>query len=482
MQIPAAERVHTARFGFLLGVLAALPALIYLHGFTIDDALIPARYAVQIAHGRGYRFNADGPPTDGVTPLGFPYLLAPFASDGPLAALRAARALGAAAWFGAAGLLGAAIARIGGSRLRYAALLLILFSAPLGAWAWGGLETGLAVGLSTTAAVLAFQPSNAPIAGVMLGLCAWLRPEMIAYSAWLGAGRVRSAGSRRAQWFTACAVALPWLAAAAVRWVVWGRPAPLAVFAKPSDVAHGADYVLKAILFSGAPFAALAPFAWAKIGGWPSTVVVGAVVHLTVIVMAGGDWMPLARLVCPILPPLAWATAHLLSSPPRAFATLATLVRVGVGCAAEVAVVALRGPAAAQILRHRLMLIEAAAPVLAGARAVATVDAGWVGAATDATIVDLAGATDHEIAALPGGHTSKAVSGTFLTARKPDRLVFQVDEHSTGDAIAFVRATEARLFFDPLIRRNFEVTWRSPASLPVHYVVLSPATKPPPSP
>lgn len=480
MRNPAAERVHTARFGFLLGVLAALPALIYLRGFTIDDALIPARYAAHIAHGRGYRFNAEGPSTDGVTPLGFPYLLAPFASGGPLAALQAARALGAVAWLGAAGMLGAAVARIGGSRLRYASLLLVLLSAPLGAWAWGGLETGLAVALSTASAVLAFRPAYAPLAGALLGLCAWLRPEMIAYSAWLGAWRVRNAESRRAKWLTACAVALPWLIAAGVRWCVWGRPAPLAVFAKPSDFAHGADYVLKAIVFSGAPIAALGPLAWIKIGGWPRTVLVGSFVHLAVIVAAGGDWMPLARLVCPVLPPLAWATAHLLASPHRTLGTWATLARIAVGCAAEVAVFALRGPAAAQILRDRLALIEAAAPILDGATAVATIDVGWVGAATDATIVDLAGATDHEIAALPGGHTSKAVSGAFLTARKPDRLVFQVDEHSTVDAIAFLRATEARLFLDPLVRRSFEVTWRSPASLPLHYVVLSPATKPPP--
>src|SRR5689334_8998038 len=214
MQNPAAERAQTTWFGFALGVLAALPAFLYLRGFTVDDALIPARYAANIAHGRGYRFNAHGAVTDGVTPLGFPYLLAPFANDGPLAALRAARALGAIAWLVAAGILGATIARIAGSRLRYAALLLVVCSAPLGAWAWGGLETGLVVALSTAAAVLPSRPAYAPISGALLGACAWLRPEMIAYSAWLGAGRVRTASSRRAQWLTAGCVAGPWVAAA----------------------------------------------------------------------------------------------------------------------------------------------------------------------------------------------------------------------------------------------------------------------------
>jgi hypothetical protein len=76
MRNPPAKRAEKAGFGFVLGVLAALPALTYLRGFTVDDALIPARYAANIAQGAGYRFNAQGPTSDGVTPLGFPYLLA----------------------------------------------------------------------------------------------------------------------------------------------------------------------------------------------------------------------------------------------------------------------------------------------------------------------------------------------------------------------------------------------------------------------
>jgi hypothetical protein len=377
MANPAAERAQPAWFGFALGVLAALPTWLYLRGFTVDDALIVARYAANIARGEGYRFNPGGPSSDGVTPLGFPSLLAPFASDGPLGALAAARVLGAIAWLAAAGALGAAIAQMGGSRLRYAALLLVLFSAPLGAWAWGGLETGLVVALSTTAAVLPVRPSHSPWAGAALGACGWLRPEMIPYAVWLGASRVRAAASRRDRWITACLVAAPWLVAAMVRWLVWGRPAPLAVLAKPSDLAHGATYVLPAILFTGAPLAALAPLAWSKLGGWPRQLAVGALVHLAVVMLAGGDWMPLARLLCPVLPPLTVATAHLLSSPRRI--SMPAALRLAIGCAAQIYVLVARGPAASQILRDRLALIDAARPALAGARRVAAVDIGWVG-------------------------------------------------------------------------------------------------------
>ena len=137
---------------------------------------------------------------------------------------------------------------------------------------------------------------------------------MIVYSSWLGAGRVRTAESRRGKWLTACLVAAPWLLAASIRWLLWGRPAPLAVLAKPSDLAHGAVYALPAILFTGAPLAALGPVAWSRLPGWPRTLVIGAFLHLAVVAWAGGDWMPLARLVCPVLPPLVLATAHLLSS------------------------------------------------------------------------------------------------------------------------------------------------------------------------
>ena len=469
MQNTADERPEALRFGFALGVLAALPALIYLRGFTVDDALIPARYAAHIAAGLGYRFNADGPSTDGVTPLGFPYLLAPFAAGGPLAALSAARNMGALAWLLAAGALGAAIATLPGSSTRYAALLLVVVSAPLGAWASAGLETGITVALVTFAAVLPVRPRWSPAAGGLLGAAAWLRPEMIAYSSLLAVPRFRIAERRGAKRLTAILAVGPWLVAAILRWALWGRPAPLAVFAKPSDLAHGAIYVLPAILFTGAPLAALGPLAWARLPPWPRALVAGAFLHLGVVALAGGDWMPLARLVCPVLPSLAFAVAHLLSSPK---ALLMTSLRLLIGCGGEVTLFALRGPAATHVLHDRLALIEAARPALAGARAVATLDVGWVGAASAATIVDLAGVTDPAIAVLPGGHTSKPVSAVFLADRKTDRLVFELDER-TPERIAFARATEARLFVDPFVTRNFRTSWRSPDALPIHYVVMS---------
>jgi hypothetical protein len=264
---------------------------------------------------------------------------------------------------------------------------------------------------------------------------------------------------------------LPWCAAAAIRWSVWGRPAPLAVLAKPSDLAHGIAYVLPAITLTGAPLAVLAPLAFRKLPLWPRTLLAAAFVHLVVVTLVGGDWMPLARLVCPILPSLVLAHAHLLSLPEGA---LASKLRLGLALGGEVILVVLRGSAAARVLPDRLALIEAATPVLSAAKRVATIDVGWVGAATPAEIIDLAGATDADIAALPGGHTSKAISGALLMRREPDRLVFQAAPGTdpSAEMPIFARIAEQRLAADPLIARAYQSIWQSPATLPIRYVVL----------
>src|SRR5262249_46499936 len=61
------------------GAALALASAAWMWGFTVDDALIPVRYARHLAAGQGWRFNLGGPATDGVTPLPWPLLLAPFA-------------------------------------------------------------------------------------------------------------------------------------------------------------------------------------------------------------------------------------------------------------------------------------------------------------------------------------------------------------------------------------------------------------------
>ena len=85
-----------------------------------------------------------------------------------------------------------------------------------------------------------------------------------------------------------------------------------------------------------------------------------------------------------------------------------------------IAICATAAPQGRHVDEDRRELVARARPVLAGSRVVAALDVGWVGAATEAEIVDLAGLTDPSIAALPGGHTSKSVDLPMLLEREVD--------------------------------------------------------------
>ena len=99
--------------------------------------------------------------------------------------------------------------------------------------------------------------------------------------------------------------------------------------------------------------------------------------------------------------------------------------------------------------------------MLADVERVAALDVGWVSAATEADIVDLAGLTDPEVATLPGGHTSKRVDARFLLAREPDTLlVYAPFGPPSGGLESWQntitsRAVEAHLLSDDVIARHF---------------------------
>jgi hypothetical protein len=226
------------------GGLAALVPALLLYGFMVDDALIPARYAAHLARGLGYRFNPGGAVTDGVTPLGYPYLLAPFARGGPLAALAAAKALGVAAWTVAAAALAVAVRRAGASPWRFGALVLLAASAPLAAWSAAGMETGLATALAALAVALPELGWGRAGAG-LAGMTAALRPETLPWALVVAAASPSApagpaAGTRaRERALRVALAAAPFAVVAGVRLALFGRVVPLSVLAKPSDLAHG---------------------------------------------------------------------------------------------------------------------------------------------------------------------------------------------------------------------------------------------------
>ena len=141
----------------LLGAACALVPALAMWGFTVDDALIPVRYAHNIAAGAGYRFDAHGPSTDGVTPLPWAFLLAPLSGSDGLTALVRAKALGVVLWTVGGAFLGHRVgAAVHGRRrleVAFAILALVTMAVafPIGAWAASGMETGLATALATVA-------------------------------------------------------------------------------------------------------------------------------------------------------------------------------------------------------------------------------------------------------------------------------------------------------------------------------------------
>ena len=170
--------------------------------------------------------------------------------------------------------------------------------------------------------------------------------------------------------------------------------------------------------------------------------------HAMAVLAAGGDWMPYARLMVPVAPSLVVAFVALLSSSRHALAVsrLAAAFILGTLLAVRAA------PAGRGVHGDRADLIMRARPVLADAHVVAALDIGWVSAATDASIVDLAGLTDALIAMLPGGHTSKRVDTSMLLDRGVDTVIVYSD----------IRVVEVRIVRSELFASRFEKTAELP--------------------
>jgi hypothetical protein len=446
-------------------------------GFTVDDALIAVRYARHVASGVGWRYNVHAPTSDGVTPLPWPLLLAPIAKADALVVLDRARAIGLVVWLATGGWLGWVVGRAASPAawVKAAALATLALSVPAGAYAVSGMETPLATGLAT-AAVLLIRRSG--IASILAGLAATFRPEMAPWACALAVGSSILNRESIGRIVLAGGVGLaPFAACVAVREFVWGRPGPLALLAKPSELRLGVAYAIAACIVSVVPVLVLAPLALRRTPE-ALVVVLAGVVHLGAVVVVGGDWMPFARLIVPILPGLVWAGVSLGS---RAHA-VATTARLAVAVALGIALSHRSARAiedGRRVMADRSALVAAARPVLTGASRVAALDIGWTGAATEADIVDLAGLTDLEIAALPGGHTSKRVDALFLLARDPDYALLYAPNGVPDGAITnwteaqYPRAVEARLVNDVAFEHHFGAeAWLPLGTRGAGYVVL----------
>lgn len=423
------------------GLVAAIPAAWLFSGFTVDDALVSARVASQLAAGHGYRFNPGGPEVDAVTPLGWAHLLALAGPTDVLGMLQRGRGVGLGAWLVAAAVLGALLPKA--RRVRWSSLAVLAVSAPLAAWASAGMETGLVTGLAT----LGLLGGRGGLLGA--GLAAGLRPELLPFSLVLATGealRARQGRERALRLLGAVALVVgPAVLAGCVRQLWFGSPTPLSVIAKPSDLAHGARYAAGAFILTGAPLLLLDPGALRRAEPGTRVLALAVFVHFVALALAGGDWMALYRLAVPVLPTALLAGARLGTvSAPRRFASAAAIA-----VAISLVLGAYVGWPARSVFEHRTRLIAAARPVLADARSVAALDIGWVGAATPAPILDFAGITDPVVARMPGGHTSKRFGEGLLEHRGVDTVVLllapgQSPARNWQDS-SFGRQVEARV-------------------------------------
>lgn len=421
---------------------AAIGAAIVMWGFTVDDALISIRYARHIASGVGYRFNADGPSTDGVTPLPWPHIVALFAHAPPLVVLVRLKVLGVVLHAIAAATVALSMSSSAEEvplRGWLTALVALTLCLPMAAWGASGMETPLATVLCTSC-VFYMKDARAPL---LAGLAAAVRPELLPWAAAISCGfaLVRRAPPRTVM-ASVLLSAAPFATCALVRRVLFGHFAPLAVLAKPSDALHGAVYAGAAVLACGAPIFLL--FVW-RAPPVARVITIALAVHAVAVTLAGGDSMPYARLFVPVLPSVLVGHLYIaINSRGPGF-----WLRSGIAMALAGWAFVTAGPRGRSVMRDRAELVARATPLFANARRVAAVDMGWVSAAYDGSIVDLAGLTDPEIAALPGGHTSKRVDASMLLDRGVDTIVFYTEHDLYAHGVA------VRLAEEPLFRARF---------------------------
>jgi hypothetical protein len=254
--------------------------------------------------------------------------------------------------------------------------------------------------------------------------------------------------------------AAPFVTCAIIRRVAFGRFAPLALMAKPSDVSHGLVYAGAALLACGLPLL-LFTTTLRRVPAPAKVVTIAFGVHVLAVIAAGGDSMAFARLFVPLVPSLVLVHLHSANIACGPFFWLRS------ACAFGLAIWVFAGPGwgGRHVMRDRADLVARARPIVAGATRVAAVDIGWVSACTESDIVDLAGLTDPEFAALPGGHTSKRVDASMLLDRKVD-LVVLYSSHEISWQLARDPLFKSRYELEtelPLGRASYGVFRRRPA-------------------
>lgn len=451
---------YGAPSGALCALLALAPVALFW-GFSVDDAWIVTRVIEVARTTHTFSLNPGESGVDAVTPLGFAPFISIVSSALDADPAEVARGLGAAAWALAFYVAGRAVARHAPAPLRIGAVACsALVSVTGAAWAGAGLETPFIALLLTLGFSLSETSSSR--GSLTLGLAAALRPDLIPLA--LVSGQIEKHSLRRRLLIAGLTLA-PVALVMALRFRIFGDFLPLAFRAKPPDFGSGVRYALGSLLLSG-------PFFWAIAARGPLArrMLILILVHAASLVFAGGDWMPLYRLSCPLLPWLAALGAR--SAQGRR--SLAALVLMALG---PLLLTIYYRSDAVQVVETRQALIRDARPLLVSATRVAAVDIGWLSHATAGSVVDLSGVANPRVARLPGGHTSHLVPSAYLDHERVDTWVVRIWDdggglHGLPEPSRAVYTVDGRL-----LRHAEELGFRLRGSLPIprtgsSYVIL----------
>lgn len=432
-------------------------------GFTVDDAWIVSRVAHHGVRTGIYSFNPGGPVTDAVTPLGFAHVLGFVGGllglESPLELWSLARWIGLLCFFFSMGVAGYQLGKEGWRGVMWAGALSLLV-VPSAVWAGAGLSTPI-VGLLVILGATSFERGAMVVGGGLFGwACAW-RPELAPFAVAWGGCRILSsevAPTRKKVMGSFTAFSAFLVLSALVRWAAFGRLVPLAVIAKAPEAWTALFYAGVTMVWSGIGWLILArDHAFRRPGLWA----VPWCVHLVAVFFAGGDWMPALRLTAPLFPLLVWNAGRQLRPSIRFWA--AWVPALGF----PLALLWTQGADLRAVDVRRRALVAEGREVFRDARVIASTDIGWVGVASAARIVDLAGVTDPRIAPLEGGHTSKYVSPGLFSARNVDTWVIRALDRSYVPGRPLELVVPAYWVDARLLRRSADLGFVGVATIPL---------------
>jgi hypothetical protein len=288
-------------------------------GDMCDDAMISARYARNLAHGHGLRYNrapADAGPVEGYS--NFLWVVGMAAGEKLRLHPRITTLfMGGLASFCSIMVLGLWVrARTGSGLAGFFASLLLASSLPYAAWAAQGLETPLFAALAVSA-VAVTRPEKPGPAAYLLALFACLtRPDGLIVAAAVLIAHLINPGRdlKRIARIAGLAFAIPFAAYTVWRWSHFGMLVPNVFYAKTglglSGVKVGGSYFLgwalkhwplaAMLLFGLIPLVSLRKQVENRLIILAPALLV--ILYLGFIIAVGGDFMPDHRFVMHVLP------------------------------------------------------------------------------------------------------------------------------------------------------------------------------------